>query len=154
MMKAVVIQYGMIKFFLECFKKYLNDIFLYRRQCFICLAGHSGGAQFTLRVLYLYPKCIRAALISAPGRLTLVNGEHKWPLGTSNISVAFPDLIRGMDMNPLKQVSVYLTVGSKDCREENVVAQNDPAQTIFGMSRVQRLDSLEKHLRSLSVNVT
>ena len=116
-------------------------------------AGHSGGAQFTLRMLYLHPEKLEAAMISAPGRITIISDDFDWPLGTADVVSRFPDRVNGVEVCKIRKVPTLLTVGSADTSKEDLAAQNDDAQNMHGLDRVTRICSLEKHLLSLDLDV-
>lgn len=77
----------------------------------VFLMGFSGGGQFAQRFLYLYPERLAAVSIGAPGKVTLLDDEQKWPKGVQNIQKAFN---RAIDIDAAKKVDIQFVVGSKD----------------------------------------
>ena len=110
------------------------------------LAGHSGGGQFTLRMMLLHPQRLRGAVISAPGRITLADPGSRWPRGTADVAERFGTSI---DTAAISRTPVLLTIGSEDRGTADLAAQHDPSQDGFGATRLERLDTLARHLRAL-----
>ncbi|KAI5196135.1 hypothetical protein E4T39_07951 [Aureobasidium subglaciale] len=77
----------------------------------IFLMGFSGGGQFAQRFLYLYPERLSAVSIGAPGKVTLLDQQQKWPKGTSDVQEVFG---RTVDETLLRTVNIHMIVGSKD----------------------------------------
>jgi poly(3-hydroxybutyrate) depolymerase len=77
----------------------------------IFLAGFSGGGQFVHRFLYLYPERLVAASIGAPGRVTMLDKERKWPDGVADVQKLFG---RSISKQQIRQVAIQLVVGSAD----------------------------------------
>lgn len=77
----------------------------------IFLMGFSGGGQFAQRFLYVYPDRLFAVSIGAPGKVTLLDNQQKWPKGTENVRHVFD---RPINLSLIKAVDIHLVVGSKD----------------------------------------
>lgn len=115
------------------------------------LAGHSGGAQFTLRMLLLHPDRLRSAIISAPGRITKVDERARWPRGTADVARRFGIEV---DAGAIVQVPTLLTIGSEDTGVAALAVQRDDSQEGFGDTRLARMDSFERHLRDMGMRPT
>lgn len=113
------------------------------------LAGHSGGGQFTLRMLLLHPQRLRGVVISAPGRLTLVDPGSRWPRGTADVTERFGVSI---DTAAIARTPILLSIGSDDLGTADLAAQRDPSQDGFGTTRRERLDTLASALRALGAD--
>ncbi|GAM91179.1 hypothetical protein ANO11243_092260 [Dothideomycetidae sp. 11243] len=76
-----------------------------------CLAGFSGGGQFTQRFLYLYPERLHAVSIGAPGRVTKLDPEQAWPAGIGDVEKVFG---RAISVESMREVKIQLVVGEED----------------------------------------
>ncbi len=112
------------------------------------LHGFSGGGQFTQRFLLFHPDRLLGASVGAPGRLTLIDNQTDWWLGTADVLERF-----GVTINPeaIACVPVQLIVGSVDIetwetqdRSESTWVEGLDAQ---GATRVDRLRTFERNLR-------
>ncbi|KAJ9607629.1 hypothetical protein H2200_007707 [Cladophialophora chaetospira] len=77
----------------------------------IFLMGFSGGGQFAQRFLYLYPETIAAVSIGAPGRVTHLDEQRKWPGGIADVEALFG---RQVDREGIQKVKIQLVVGDQD----------------------------------------
>jgi pimeloyl-ACP methyl ester carboxylesterase len=77
----------------------------------IFLMGFSGGGQFVHRLLYLYPERLVAVSIGAPGRVTMLDEDRKWPTGLAGVQKVFG---RSINKSQIRQVAIQLVVGSED----------------------------------------
>lgn len=77
----------------------------------IFLMGFSGGGQFAQRFLYIYPDRLSAVSIGAPGKVTPLDDQQKWPNGTMNVQHVFD---RPINLSLIKAVDIHMVVGSKD----------------------------------------
>jgi poly(3-hydroxybutyrate) depolymerase len=109
------------------------------------LAGHSGGGQFAARMLLLHPDRLAGAVVSAPGRITLIDPDHRWPTGTADTRGRF-----GIDVEELRigAVPTLLTAGERDDDTAQLDPQHDPSQAGYGSNRVARLAVLADNLRA------
>jgi pimeloyl-ACP methyl ester carboxylesterase len=119
----------------------------------VLMHGFSGGAQFAHRFLYLHPKRLRAVSIGAPGTVTLADESSTWWVGVKGM-----DEIFGRPFNPkaMREVAVQLVIGDQDIETWDVtVGPQSPfwmdGINDSGETRVERLQSLEKSLRSIGV---
>jgi predicted peptidase len=55
----------------------------------VFMMGFSGGGQFVHRFMYLYPDRLHAVSVGAPGRVTYLDLELKWPKGIQNLEEVF-----------------------------------------------------------------
>jgi pimeloyl-ACP methyl ester carboxylesterase len=113
------------------------------------LAGHSGGGQFALRMLLLHAQRLRGVVISAPGRLTLVDPGSRWPRGTADVAERFG---LSIDTAAIARTPILLSIGSEDLGAADLAAQRDPSQDGFGRTRRERLDTLATSLRALGAD--
>jgi poly(3-hydroxybutyrate) depolymerase len=114
------------------------------------LAGHSGGGQYARRMLLLHPGRLAGVVISAPGRITLIDGEQPWPRGTADVPARF-----GLAIKPaaFAAVPTLLTIGEHDEGSDALDAQHDPSQAGYGATRLARLATLAANLRAHSASV-
>ena len=77
----------------------------------VFLMGFSGGGQFVLRFLYLYPERCSAVSIGAPGRVTVLDEGRKWPGGVGDVEKLFG---REIGREEIKKVKIRLVIGSDD----------------------------------------
>jgi poly(3-hydroxybutyrate) depolymerase len=114
------------------------------------LAGHSGGGQYTNRMLLLHPGRLAGAVVSAPGRITLIDPDQPWPRGTANTRARF-----GLDIDEtaIAAVPILLTAGEHDKGTEALHGQHDASQTGYGATRVARLGTLAENLRAHSASI-
>ncbi|RYP66957.1 hypothetical protein DL771_007531 [Monosporascus sp. 5C6A] len=80
----------------------------------IYMAGFSGGGQFALRFLYLYPERLAAVSIGAPGRVTALDDAQNWPRGVADVAQLFDGIEIRRDL--IAQVSIQLVVGEDDTK--------------------------------------
>jgi poly(3-hydroxybutyrate) depolymerase len=78
----------------------------------IFLTGFSGGGQFVQRFLYLYPERLRAVSIGAPGRVTMMDENLKWPSGIKDVIDVFDGSV--VDREKIRAVKIQLVVGGDD----------------------------------------
>jgi poly(3-hydroxybutyrate) depolymerase len=114
------------------------------------LAGHSGGGQYANRMLLLHPARLAGAVISAPGRVTLIDPDQPWPRGTADTRARF-----GLDIDPaaIAAVPALLTAGERDEGSAALHAQQDASQAGYGATRVARLATLAGNLRACSADI-
>jgi poly(3-hydroxybutyrate) depolymerase len=114
------------------------------------LAGHSGGGQYTNRMLLLHPGRLAGAVISAPGRITLIDPDQPWPRGTADTRARF-----GIDIDraAIAAVPTLLTAGERDEGRAALHAQHDASQAGYGATRVARLETLAGNLRAHSADI-
>jgi len=118
------------------------------------LHGFSGGGQFTHRFFYLHPGRLAAASIGAPGRVTLLDPERRWWLGTGG----FADLFgRDVDLDALRRVRVQMVVGDRDTDTWEI---NNPGDTNWldgaeraGATRIERLRTLREDYERHDIGV-
>ncbi|CAD0092285.1 unnamed protein product [Aureobasidium vineae] len=77
----------------------------------IFLMGFSGGGQFAQRFMYVWPGRLSAISIGAPGKVTLLDDQQKWPRGVKDIQEIFG---REIDLDLVRTVNIHMVVGSKD----------------------------------------
>jgi predicted esterase len=78
----------------------------------VFMMGFSGGGQFAHRFLYLYPEKLGAVSIGAPGRVTYLSADEKWPRGIRDVKQIFG---REVDLEKVRAVKgVQLVIGSED----------------------------------------
>jgi pimeloyl-ACP methyl ester carboxylesterase len=119
-----------------------------------CLHGFSGGGQFTHRFFYLHPDRLAAASIGAPGRVTLLDSDQPWWLGTKGFAEQFGQEI---DLEQLRAVPVQMVVGDQDVETWEI---NNPGHSNWmdgtertGRTRIERLQTLRDNYREAGINV-
>jgi len=114
------------------------------------LTGHSGGGQFASRMLLLHPDRLAGVVISAPGRVTLIDPGQKWPRGTADTRTRF-----GIDVDAaaVAKVPALLTAGADDTGTAELGAQDDASQARYGATRLARLATLAGNLRAHGADV-
>ena len=120
------------------------------------LCGFSGGAQFVHRFYYLHPRRLAALSIAAPGKVTLPDAAHTWPIGVADLEARFG---ASLNVDSLRAVPVHLVVGSADADESDtrITATSRywrPDANLAGVTRVERLQTLSRHLTALGVATT
>ncbi|MFE7706322.1 alpha/beta hydrolase [Streptomyces sp. NPDC057486] len=116
------------------------------------LFGFSGGGQFAHRFFYLHPDRLTAVSIGAPGRITMLDPQQRWWLGTADFEERFG---RSIDLEAMRRVRVQLVVGAQDTETWEINNRGgsnwmDGADAI-GRTRVERLQALSKNLDELGV---
>lgn len=118
------------------------------------LHGFSGGGQFTHRFLYLHPGRLHAASIGAPGRITMLDNNEPWWLGTKDLEQIF-----GVpaDIEAIAAVPVHLVVGELDV-DTWEINNRDESNWVDGLekqgnTRVERIESLRRNLASHGISV-
>jgi hypothetical protein len=107
------------------------------------LAGHSGGAQFCLQYTIMHPEHVSSIMLSAPGKVTLIDDSYPWPAGTSNVRV---------NLTALRKIPFILTIGSQDSGEDLLaLADFVNPQAIFGRTRIERISKLAENLNTLGI---
>lgn len=108
--------------------------------------GYSGGAQFVHRYTQLYPACVAAASIAAPGEVTLPDEDIGWWGGVADAAELFG---HRPDWQRLGEVPIALAVGSRDVGTELLSTQ--PASRFWagdherlGSTRQVRLRLLQR----------
>ncbi|WP_328634442.1 PHB depolymerase family esterase [Streptomyces sp. NBC_00356] len=117
------------------------------------LHGFSGGGQFAHRFLLLHPDRLAGVSIGAPGRVTLIDPEREWWLGTRGFAERFG---KPVDLDRIREVPVHLVVGSEDTETWEI---NNPGDTNWmdgadavGRTRVERITALYENYRSLGID--
>ena len=100
-------------------------------------------------MLLLHPRRLRGVVISAPGRVTLVDTGSGWPRGTADVAGRFG---LSIDAAAIARTSILLSIGSEDLGTADLAAQRDPSQDGFGRTRRERLDTLANALRALGAD--
>lgn len=116
--------------------------------------GFSGGGQFVHRFLYLHPDRLAAASIGAPGRITQLDDELPWWLGTGGFAELFGAPV---DVDALRRVAVQMVVGDQDVETWEI---NNPGHTNWmagveetGNTRIERLQTLQDNYLSHRLDV-
>ncbi|RYP11212.1 hypothetical protein DL764_000168 [Monosporascus ibericus] len=80
----------------------------------IYMTGFSGGGQFALRFLYLYPERLAGVSVGAPGRVTALDDALSWPRGVADVARIFDGVEIRRDL--IAQVPIQLVVGGEDTK--------------------------------------
>jgi poly(3-hydroxybutyrate) depolymerase len=109
--------------------------------------GFSGGGQFAHRFTYLHPDRLDAVSIGAPGRVTRINNEIPWWLGTSDVAERFGIEI---DIAAIRRLPIQMIVGADDTDTWEIA---EPGIDAGGDTRVERLMSLRDNWESHGIPV-
>jgi pimeloyl-ACP methyl ester carboxylesterase len=112
------------------------------------LQGFSGGGQFAHRFAFLHPERLAAVSIGAPGRITRINPDVPWWLGTADLREQFGI---DLDLPALREVKVQMVVGGDDIETWEIA---EPGIEAGGYTRVERLLSLRDNFESSRIVVT
>lgn len=104
------------------------------------LFGHSGGGMFANRFLFVHPDRVRAAVISAPGRPTLISEEEDYGWGIRNFREVFD---KPFDLPAVRQVPVHVLVGEND---NKFIGENR-----YGNNRLDRMKNFAANLKAAGV---
>ncbi|GAA3812754.1 PHB depolymerase family esterase [Streptomyces chiangmaiensis] len=100
------------------------------------LHGFSGGGQFAHRFAYLHPERLTGLSVGAPGRITRINPEVPWWLGTADVAERFG---REIDLDVLRTVPVQMLVGDADTDTWEIA---EPGLDVGGDTRIERMKAL------------
>ncbi|SDS08897.1 PHB depolymerase family esterase [Microlunatus soli] len=118
------------------------------------LHGFSGGGQFTHRMLYLHPDRLAAASIGAPGRITRLDPDTAWWLGTRDLGERFG---RSVDTAAIREVPVQMIVGDQDVETWEINNPGDsnwmPGVEATGDTRIARLQTLQRDFEAHDIAV-
>ncbi|MFJ1767102.1 alpha/beta hydrolase [Amycolatopsis sp. NPDC088138] len=107
------------------------------------LHGFSGGGQFVHRFAYLHAARLSALSVGAPGRITRIDPDVPWWLGTADLRERFG---QDLALDALRTVPVQLVVGAEDTDTWEIA---EPGVDAGGDTRVARLttlrDNFERH---------
>jgi predicted peptidase len=111
------------------------------------LHGFSGGGQFVHRFAYLHPHRISALSIGAPGRITRINPDVPWWLGTADVKEVFGI---DLDLPELAKVPVQMLVGAEDTETWEIA---EPGIDAGGNTRVERMMTLRDNWEAHGISV-
>jgi poly(3-hydroxybutyrate) depolymerase len=111
------------------------------------LHGFSGGGHFSHRFAYLHPDRLRAVSIGAPGRITRIDPNTPWWLGTADVKELFGI---DLDLDALRQVPVQMIVGAEDTATWEIA---EPGIDAGGETRVERLQTLRDNWEQHGIKV-
>ncbi|MEW2505333.1 PHB depolymerase family esterase [Amycolatopsis sp. NPDC047767] len=111
------------------------------------LHGFSGGGQFAHRFAYLHADRLAALSIGAPGRVTRIDPDVPWWLGTADVRELF-----GTDVQvaALRKLPVQMIVGGEDKDTWEIA---EPGIDAGGDTRIERLTTLRKNFESNGIDV-
>jgi poly(3-hydroxybutyrate) depolymerase len=111
------------------------------------LQGFSGGGQFVHRFAYLHPHRLSALSIGAPGRITRIDPDVPWWLGTADIAEQFGT---ELDLPTLRTVPVQMIVGADDTETWEIA---EPGIDAGGETRLERMRSLRDNWEANGIPV-
>ncbi len=111
------------------------------------LHGFSGGGQYAHRFAYLHAARLSAVSIGAPGRITRIDPDIPWWLGTADLRERFG---RDLDLAALRQVPVQMIVGAEDTETWEIA---EPGIDAGGDTRVARLTTLRDNFTAHGIDV-
>ncbi|WP_298257601.1 alpha/beta hydrolase [uncultured Litoreibacter sp.] len=114
--------------------------------------GFAGGAQFAQRFTLLHPHKVKAASISAPGSVTLLDPDKDWWIGIGDTKERFGIEV---DVDALAKVAFQLVVGTADVDPgtNETSASWIPGGRIAGETAHERVRSLEASLNDNNIKV-
>ncbi len=111
------------------------------------LTGFSGGGQFAHRFAYVHPERLASVSIGAPGRVTRINDDVPWWLGTADLAEHFGS---PLDLAALRKVRVQMMVGELDTATWEIA---EPGVEAGGETRVERLTTLRDNWAAHGIDV-
>ena len=111
------------------------------------LHGFSGGGQYAHRFAYLHAARLSAVSIGAPGRITRIDPDVPWWLGTADLRERFG---QDLDLEALRTVPVQMVVGAEDTETWEI---EEPGLDAGGDTRVARLTSLRDNFEAYGIDV-
>lgn len=117
----------------------------------LLLFGFSGGAQFAHRYLLFNAARVSAAVIGAPGTVTLLDPALPWWTGIADAERVFG---RPVDLEALRRTRLLLMVGEADRGSHQIVRRPGDRYWMQGADRAgpTRPDRLRALWRSLAEN--
>ena len=111
------------------------------------LHGFSGGGQFAHRFAYLHAERLAAVSIGAPGRVTRIDPDVPWWLGTADVRERF-----GQDVaiEALRALPVQMVVGGEDTDTWEIA---EPGIDAGGDTRIARLTTLRRNFELHGIDV-
>jgi pimeloyl-ACP methyl ester carboxylesterase len=86
----------------------------------VWLTGCSGGAQFALRMCYLYPERLHGVSIGAPGAISRLDWTREWPDGVGNAGVLFGREVRAELVASVQHVQLVVGALDTDGRSDEI----------------------------------
>ncbi|HEX3790563.1 MAG TPA: PHB depolymerase family esterase [Pseudonocardiaceae bacterium] len=111
------------------------------------LHGFSGGGQFAHRFAYLHPHRLAALSIGAPGRITRINPDVPWWLGTADLAELFGT---ELDLAALRELPIQMVIGEADTDTWEIT---EPDIDAGGDTRVERLITLRDNFAAHQIPV-
>ena len=111
------------------------------------LHGFSGGGQFAHRFALLHPERLASVSIGAPGRVTRIDPDTPWWLGTADVAERFG---RALDLAELRRVPVQMVVGAEDTDTAEIA---EPGLDAGGATRIDRLHALQANFERHGIAV-
>jgi pimeloyl-ACP methyl ester carboxylesterase len=111
------------------------------------LQGFSGGGQFAHRFAYLHAERLAAVSIGAPGRITRIDPDVPWWLGTADLGEVFG---RELDLPELRRVAVQMVVGGEDTDTWEI---QEPGIDAGGDTRIERITTLRDNWTANGIDV-
>jgi poly(3-hydroxybutyrate) depolymerase len=111
------------------------------------LHGFSGGGQFVHRFAYLHAARLSALSVGAPGRVTRIDPDVPWWLGTADLRERFG---QDLALDALRTVPVQMIVGAEDTDTWEIA---EPGVDAGGDTRVARLTTLRDNFEENGIGV-
>lgn len=111
------------------------------------LHGFSGGGQFAHRFALLHAERLASVSIGAPGRVTRIDPDTPWWLGTADVHGRFG---RPVDVEGLRRVPVQMLVGAADTDTHEIA---EPGLDAGGDTRIDRLRALRANFEAHGIGV-
>ena len=119
------------------------------------LYGFSGGGQFAHRMFILHPDRLRAVSIGAPGKVTRIDPERPWWIGTADIRQQFGV---ELDLAAMRRVPVQMVIGDQDTDTWEITVDRQSGWWMegandAGVSRLDRIAALKRNFESQGIAV-
>lgn len=121
----------------------------------LLLHGFSGGGQFAHRMFILHPDRVRAVSIGAPGKVTRIDPERPWWVGTADIGRQFGVQL---DVAAMRRVPVQMVIGDQDTETWEITVNRESEWWMegandAGVTRLDRIAALKRNFESHGIAV-
>lgn len=119
------------------------------------LYGFSGGGQFAHRMFILHPDRLHAVSIGAPGKVTRIDPERPWWVGTADIRQRFGVQL---DLAAMRRVPVQMVIGDEDTETWEITVDRQSEWWMegandAGVTRLDRIAALKENFERYGIAV-